>query len=112
MKKQLLIIPAIALLASCGGGQQTQQNNAGSDSVQAATTIPTFTYVEPNEDIAGKIWELIAEDDTDFNGEETLDTDTASKTYKCQEYNLWSRYDDINIFSSIELKCYQMEDSS
>ncbi|MBP5681936.1 MAG: hypothetical protein J6X05_01630 [Bacteroidales bacterium] len=110
MKKQLLIIPAIALLTACGGGNTNQ--NGGTDSDQAAQTIPTFTYVEPNEDIAGKIWELIAEDDTDFNGEETLDIDTASKTYKCQEYNLWSRYDDINIFSSIELKCYQMEDSS
>lgn len=104
MKKQLAIIALAALaLSSCGGGS-TQQNQEN--------TIPEFTFVEPKENIAEKIWELLLEEDSDFGGEEEMDIDTASNTYKCIEYNMWSRYDDMNIHNFVELKCYQKNDSS
>ena len=104
MKKQLAIIALAALaLSSCGGGS-TQQNQEN--------TIPEFKFVEPKENIAEKIWDLLLEDDYDFAGEEEMDIDTASNTYKCIEYNMWSRYDDMNIYKLIELKCYQKNDSS
>ena len=73
MKKSLLIIPALALLASCGGGQQTQNNGTvtdttnGKDAINRVSTTekPTETPAEISDtEYTGKyaIPELVFED--------------------------------------------------
>ena len=106
MKKHIFSLLAIASLAlsACGGGSSEQQ--------QEDNLLKEFTFVEPNEPIAEKICELLSEDDSDFGGEEDMDIDTSSNTYKAFAFNLWSKYDDISINHHIEIKCYQMLDSS
>ena len=60
MKKSFILIPAIALLASCGGGQQTQQNTDtaanGRDGVHTVSTTeptkPVPDFPEPTTNVA------------------------------------------------------------
>ena len=63
MKKSFIIIPAIALLASCGGGQQTQQNtdtaaNGRDGRTSVSTTEPTKPvpdFPEPTTNVAYEV---------------------------------------------------------
>ncbi len=48
MKKSFILIPAIALLASCGGGQQTQQNT---DTANGRDGRPSVSTTEPTEPV-------------------------------------------------------------
>ena len=48
MKKSFIIIPAIALLASCGGGQQTQQNT---DTANGRDGQPSVSTTEPTKPV-------------------------------------------------------------
>ena len=64
MKKQLLIIPALALiLAACGGGQQTKNNGTATDtttnSKDVINSVSTTTESEPADTISTKVWEAL-----------------------------------------------------
>ena len=63
MKKQLLIIPAIALLASCGGGNTNQNNGTATDTTATVETpqcdVSTDTESEPADTISTKVWEAL-----------------------------------------------------
>ena len=48
MKKSFILIPAIALLASCGGGQQTQQNT---DTANGRDGQPSVSTTEPTKPV-------------------------------------------------------------
>ena len=136
MKRIFLIIPALALLAACGGagrdgagkdGVHTVSTSSdttanGGDSANTVTTTPTYTYVEPNEDIAkiifdslanydfdSDIWSAVIEADDDGVLDECFDT--TSKTYRHFTQNKWSRYDSYYYNANIDLKCYQTNKS-
>ena len=65
MKKQFLIIPAIALLAACGGGNTNQNGGTATDTTANADgrdgvhTVSTDTESEPADTISTKVWEAL-----------------------------------------------------
>lgn len=132
MGKTSFIVPALALLlASCGGS--TQQNNggtgtdgagtdgAGGDDVNIVPTQQQFQYVEPEEDIAGKVFRIVATKEFDHEIYDAIkncgnDPATCAADYS----NTHSSYDIDNYYSQIDnyqhndhvsVKCYQYKQS-
>ena len=109
MKKSLLIILSVCafMLFSCGGKQKT------------------YTYVEPEENIAFKIWNLLAEGhqevkpvidvaiDADYYTQEEA-TDTLSKTELVYDYIIPRGFaeDDNYLAANYRLKCFQKLDDT
>ena len=132
MKKTILILTAIATLASCGGGTGSGSSRDGVHAVSttdttanesASQSTTTYQYVEPKEDIAKiildslvnndyidpDIWSAIAEADDDNELDECFDT--ISNTYRHFSQNKWARYDNYSYNAEIALKCYQTNKS-
>ena len=98
MKKSLLIIPALALLASCGGGQQTQQNTDtaanGRDGVHTVSTTeteptqPIPDFPEPATNVAYEVALLL-----NPQAKKHQPADTASKLEFLFEFEDQENYD-------------------
>ena len=98
MKKSFIIIPAIALLASCGGGQQTQQNTDtaanGRDGVHTVSTTeteptqPIPDFPEPATNVAYEVALLL-----NPQAKKHQPADTASKVELSFEFEDQENYD-------------------
>ena len=96
MKKSFIIIPAIALLASCGGGQQTQQNtdtaaNGRDGRTSVSTTEPTKPvpdFPEPTTNVAYEVALLL-----NPQAKKHQPADTASKLEFSFEFEGQKNYD-------------------
>ena len=62
MKKQLLIIPALALLTSCGGGHQTQDSGTTTDTTNGRDAINRVSTTEKTTETPAEI------SDTEYTG--------------------------------------------
>ena len=125
MKKQFLIIPAIALLASCGGGQ-TQNSGTATDTTANVETpqydVATTIESEPADTISTKVWEALLAFDKqlkeridEFNREPRFETPNGKSTSKTTyEFSCiyHSEEGGEEIIMGAKLGCFPMPDKS
>jgi hypothetical protein len=125
MKKQFLIIPALALLASCGG-QQNQNSGTATDTTATVETpqcdVSTDTESEPADTISTKVWETLLAFDKklkeridEFNREPRFENPNGKSTSKTTyEFSCiyHSEEGGEEIIMGAKLGCFPLPDKS
>ncbi|MBQ5577209.1 MAG: hypothetical protein IIT37_14255, partial [Bacteroidales bacterium] len=125
MKKSFLLISAIALLTSCGGGQQNQNSGTTTDTTNgrdAINRVSTPTESEPADTISTKVWEALLAFDKklkeridEFNREPGFENPNGKSTSKTTyEFSCiyHSEEGGEEIIMGAKLGCFPMPDKS